>query len=418
MSNKLVVENGILVSGSVTFKGIPNQTAVNVLSYNTTTGVVTFMPTSSIQGGGSTVNGSGTATYIAIWSGSVGTSTTVSSSVVRQVNNNIGVGDAPVSSAKLSITSTTQGFLPPRLNCEEIKAITNPVPGLLLWCTDCADYPTGVLTVRSELNVWANLTSTSTIDCYYGWAGSDVLRSTYALACTNRACGTVYYTKGSYLGSGMRVYQVQGGSYIPVNGNGQWVAINWGNYTYCSEYNIWRAVRIDSNGYVMTYDDCCECRTYNWTPPLGPPIVPLNYSYVNCNGTTVYGTLNSYTPTNITARPYTVVFSGNYYNYVQDLGPCVPPTTTTTTTISPCVLSIKLSPVSTNCVDACSYISGYDFSSNQPVLDVGAYLFEGLDCITPAAPGYYSDRPTNSSTPSCYLVDSDGRIISKISCSL
>ena len=40
-------------------------------------------------------------------------------------------------SAKLDVSSTTQGFLPPRMTSAQRNAIASPVAGLLVWCSDC-----------------------------------------------------------------------------------------------------------------------------------------------------------------------------------------------------------------------------------------------------------------------------------------
>ncbi len=50
----------------------------------------------------------------------------------------VGIGtQAPNGSAKLEVTSTTQGFLPPRMTFTERNAIVNPAQGLMVYCTDC-----------------------------------------------------------------------------------------------------------------------------------------------------------------------------------------------------------------------------------------------------------------------------------------
>jgi hypothetical protein len=41
------------------------------------------------------------------------------------------------SSAIVDVTSTTQGFLPPRMTQVQRDAISNPAEGLIVWCTDC-----------------------------------------------------------------------------------------------------------------------------------------------------------------------------------------------------------------------------------------------------------------------------------------
>lgn len=50
----------------------------------------------------------------------------------------VGIGTTtPNASAALDITSTTRGFLPPRLTNDQINAITNLTEGLMVYCTDC-----------------------------------------------------------------------------------------------------------------------------------------------------------------------------------------------------------------------------------------------------------------------------------------
>ena len=52
-------------------------------------------------------------------------------------NNNVGIGTTtPVNSAALDITSTTKGFLPPRMTATQASAISTPAQGLLLFVTD------------------------------------------------------------------------------------------------------------------------------------------------------------------------------------------------------------------------------------------------------------------------------------------
>lgn len=66
------------------------------------------------------------------------------------------VGDNPGSidpSAALEIASTTKGFLPPRMNNNQMTTIVNPVDGLVVYCTDCS--PVGMY-LRSG-GVWSNL---------------------------------------------------------------------------------------------------------------------------------------------------------------------------------------------------------------------------------------------------------------------
>jgi uncharacterized protein (TIGR02145 family) len=50
----------------------------------------------------------------------------------------VGIGTTtPHASAALDITSTTSGFLPPRMTKVQLEAIASPVEGLMVYCTDC-----------------------------------------------------------------------------------------------------------------------------------------------------------------------------------------------------------------------------------------------------------------------------------------
>lgn len=53
------------------------------------------------------------------------------------INND---GAAPDNSAMLDVTSTTQGFLPPRLTSTQMDNINDPAEGLLIYNTDSAAY--------------------------------------------------------------------------------------------------------------------------------------------------------------------------------------------------------------------------------------------------------------------------------------
>ena len=53
-------------------------------------------------------------------------------------NAQVGIGTTtPDTSAKLDVTSTTKGLLPPRMTYAQKNAIPSPAAGLMIWCTDC-----------------------------------------------------------------------------------------------------------------------------------------------------------------------------------------------------------------------------------------------------------------------------------------
>ncbi|MEP6645616.1 MAG: DUF1566 domain-containing protein [Saprospiraceae bacterium] len=50
----------------------------------------------------------------------------------------VGIGTvSPASSAALDVTSTSQGFLPPRMTLVQRNAIATPAQGLIIYCTNC-----------------------------------------------------------------------------------------------------------------------------------------------------------------------------------------------------------------------------------------------------------------------------------------
>jgi len=74
-------------------------------------------------------------------------------------SQNIGIGtSSPDSSAALEIKSSSQGFLPPRMNLSQRNAISNPAQGLMIYCTDCG-IDGGVQIYKGT--EWQSLVSTS-----------------------------------------------------------------------------------------------------------------------------------------------------------------------------------------------------------------------------------------------------------------
>ena len=61
---------------------------------------------------------------------------------------------SPETSAALEVSSTSQGFLPPRLTSLQKNSITSPVAGLLIWCSNCG--ANGEIQVYNGTN-WTNM---------------------------------------------------------------------------------------------------------------------------------------------------------------------------------------------------------------------------------------------------------------------
>jgi uncharacterized protein (TIGR02145 family) len=66
----------------------------------------------------------------------------------------VGASSAASPSAVLEASSTTQGFLPPRMTRVQRNAIVNPAAGLIVWCTNCGS--SGELQINNG-TTWTNL---------------------------------------------------------------------------------------------------------------------------------------------------------------------------------------------------------------------------------------------------------------------
>jgi hypothetical protein len=67
----------------------------------------------------------------------------------------LGLGTAtPAGSAALDVSSTTRGFLPPRMTEAQRNTIPGPVAGLVIWCSNCA--ASGELQVFNGME-WTNM---------------------------------------------------------------------------------------------------------------------------------------------------------------------------------------------------------------------------------------------------------------------
>jgi uncharacterized protein (TIGR02145 family) len=95
---------------------------------------------------GSTINATVTGSSLT----SVGTltSATASGKVI------VGAPSAASASAVLEASSTSQGFLPPRMTRDQRNAIVTPAAGLIIWCTNCGS--SGELQINNGTS-WTNL---------------------------------------------------------------------------------------------------------------------------------------------------------------------------------------------------------------------------------------------------------------------
>jgi uncharacterized protein (TIGR02145 family) len=94
----------------------------------------------------------------------------------------ISIGTAtPNPSAKMELSSSSQGFLLPRMTLAQRNAIPNPATGLVIWCTDCDE-----MQVYNG-SVWKNMSGTAASEaslpgikiCYHTWMYQNLAVRTY-----------------------------------------------------------------------------------------------------------------------------------------------------------------------------------------------------------------------------------------------
>jgi hypothetical protein len=86
----------------------------------------------------------------------------VNNSNIHNNGASIGIGTTlPNAAAKVEIQSTTQGFLPPRMTYAQRQAISNPVTGLVVFCTNCGDRNVGGELEVYSGGMWRNMVGNS-----------------------------------------------------------------------------------------------------------------------------------------------------------------------------------------------------------------------------------------------------------------
>ena len=98
----------------------------------------------------------------------------------------IGIGTStPNAAALLDVTSTNSGFLPPRMTYLQKNAISNPVGGLMIWCSDCGSK--GQMLLYNGLE-WKDISGSSVNPPIYN--GTAVVS---AYTCTTSSAGTMIF---------------------------------------------------------------------------------------------------------------------------------------------------------------------------------------------------------------------------------
>jgi uncharacterized protein (TIGR02145 family) len=159
----------------------------------------------------------------------------------------VGIGTTtPNASAALDVSSTTKGFLPPRMTKVQLEAIASPVEGLMVYCTDCVpktlyvfdafnfvstsnNTPSGLSSTDvysttgktwMDRNLGATQVATSSTDAasygnHYQWGKAQGFTSAYSLA--NNITGPVNDTAAAGTS-----FIKNGGDWLTVQDDARW----------------------------------------------------------------------------------------------------------------------------------------------------------------------------------------------------
>ena len=165
----------------------------------------------------------------------------------KSIQAQVGIGtSSPASSSILDVTSTSKGFLPPRMTLAQRDAISSPVAGLMIWCTDCGS--NGDLQTYNG-SLWTNLSGGPTQakfigSAIQGEAASDRSGNSLSMSSDGSIVAIgAYLNDGNSSNSGhVRVYQ---------NVNGTWTKIGSDIDGEASGDQSGYSVSLSSNGTIV-----------------------------------------------------------------------------------------------------------------------------------------------------------------------
>jgi hypothetical protein len=142
----------LAASNGLTISATPDVQLGGTLSQNTTITQAGY--SMSLSGGTINLNNAANYNVNIATSTSTGTVNIGNSNTVIVTNNQVGVNTTPNSSAAMDVSSTTKGFLPPRMTSAQRDAISSPAAGLVIYNSDCDD-----LNYYSSSGAWKPVSS-------------------------------------------------------------------------------------------------------------------------------------------------------------------------------------------------------------------------------------------------------------------
>jgi hypothetical protein len=227
-AKQVTLDAALLTKLSLTDNAVTATTAINAGTATTATKLTTARNINGIAFDGtkditiSTIADAGTLTGTILKSTVTASSLTsvgiIASLTTGAITNSgkliVGASSAASASAVLEASSTTQGFLPPRMNYYQRTQIASPIAGLTIWCSNCG--ASGEMQVFNGA-AWTNMiggTATETIslsigDSYQGGKVAYILVSGDPgydpntphglIAATSDQIGGIQWYNGSYI---------------------------------------------------------------------------------------------------------------------------------------------------------------------------------------------------------------------------
>jgi hypothetical protein len=153
-AKQVTLDAALLTKLSLTGNAVSATTAINAGTATLATKLTTARNINGVAFDGteditiSTIADAGTLTGTTLKSTVIGSSLTsvgtIASLTTGAITNSgkliVGASSAASASAVLEASSTTQGFLPPRMTYYQRTQIASPIAGLTIWCSNCGDY--------------------------------------------------------------------------------------------------------------------------------------------------------------------------------------------------------------------------------------------------------------------------------------